>query len=89
MEVEPGSRSELDRCLLLQVPTAGCLDSVFVTLCRTAVERASCGGHCDNLLRTGGVSTSLIFIVMSAADGLFGLYRSERRDELFSLVSRP
>ena len=32
IEVEPGSRSELDRCLLLQVPTAGCPDSVFVTL---------------------------------------------------------
>ena len=89
MGVEPGSRSELDRCLLLQVPAAGCPDSVFVVLFRTAIERASCGGHCDNLLRTGGVPTSLVFTVMSAADGRFGLYRSERRDELFSLVSRP
>ena len=40
-EVELGSRSQLD-CLLLQVLTAGLLDSVFVTdLLHTAVERAS------------------------------------------------
>ena len=70
-----GSYSELD-CPLLQVPIAGLSDTVFVTLFRTTVERGSCGEH--KLLRTGGVSTSLTFIVLAMADGLFGLYGSLR-----------
>ena len=37
MEVELGCHGELD-CLLLQVPTAGLMDFVFVTLFHTAVE---------------------------------------------------
>ena len=41
-EVKLGSHSQLD-CLLLQVPTAGLLDSVI--LLHTAVERASCRVH--------------------------------------------
>ena len=70
-EVELGSHSELD-CLLLQIPTAGLLDSVFVTLFHTAVERANCGVY--KLLCTGRVPTSLTFIVLVVADGLLGLY---------------
>ena len=68
------------------------LNSCFSGYClcdfvpRTAVERASRG--VDKLLRTGGVPTSLTFIVLAVADGLFGLYGSERRDELF-ISTRP
>ena len=47
--VELGFHSQLN-CLLLQVPTAGFPDSVFVALFRTIVERADCGVH--KLLRT-------------------------------------
>ena len=84
MEVQ-GSQSELD-CLLLQVLTAGLSDSVFVALFCAAVERASCGVH--KLLCSGGVPTSLTFIVLVVADGLFGFYGSEGRDELF-ISTRP
>ena len=56
-----------------------------MTFLRTAVERASGGVH--KLLRTGGVPTSLTFIVLAVADGglfgLFGLSEPERRDEIF------
>ena len=61
----------------MQVSTwAGPPDFVFVTLFRTAVERASYGVH--KLLRTGEVPTTLTSIVLVLADGLFGLCRSER-----------
>ena len=53
---------------------AGISVTVFVTVLRTTVERASGGGH--KLRRTGGVPTSLTFIVLAVADGLFGLYGS-------------
>ena len=53
---ELGCHGELG-CLLLQVPTAGLSDSVFVTLFRTAIERAHCGVR--KLLRTGEAPTSL------------------------------
>ena len=43
-EVERGSHSEFD-CASLPVSTAGCPDSVFVTLFRRAADRARCGGH--------------------------------------------
>ena len=49
-EVELGSHCELDRPLL-QVSTAACLDAVFVTVFRAAVERENCG--VCYLLRTG------------------------------------
>ena len=78
MEVQ-GSQSKLD-CLLLQVLTAGLSDSVFVALFCAAVERASCGVH--KLLCSGGVPTSLTFIVLVVADGLFSLYRSDCRVKL-------
>ena len=67
--MELGCHRVLD-CPLLHIPTSGCLDSVFVTLVRTAVERASCRVH--KLLRTGGVPT-LTFIVLAVADALYGL----------------
>ena len=47
-------------------------DIVFVTLLRTAVE-------VHKLLGTGGVPAS---VVVAVADGLFGLYWSEGRDQL-------
>ena len=43
--------------------------SQFVTLFRTAGERASSG--VGKLLRPGGVPTSLTFIVLAVADSLF------------------
>ena len=58
-----------------------------MTLLRTAVERASCGVH--KLFRTGVVPKSLTFIVMAVANGLFGLYRSERADESFISTPSP
>ena len=70
--MELDSHSELE----LQVSTADPLDFVFVTLFRTAVERANCRVH--KLLRT-----SLTLIVLAVADGLFGLYGLEHRDKLF------
>ena len=51
-----------------------------MTLFRTAIERSSCGVH--KLLLPGGVHT-LTFTVLAVADGLFDVYGSERRDELF------
>ena len=53
----------------------------------TAVERASYRVH--KLFGTGGVPTSLTFIVLAVADGLFGLYGSERREELFTGAPYP
>ena len=50
-----------------------------MTLFRAADERANCGVH--KLFRIGGVPTSLTLTVLAVADGLFGLYGSERRDE--------
>ena len=48
-----------------------------MTLFRTVVERAGCGVR--RLLRTGGVPTSLTFILLLVAGGLFvGLYGPER-----------
>ena len=61
------------------VPTSGISGSV--TLFHTDVQRASCGVH--KLFCTGGVTTSLMFIVLVVADWLFGLYGSEIRDKLF------
>jgi len=71
-EVELGSHSELDY-LLLQIPTPGLSDSVFVTLFCTAVEKASCRVH--KLLCNGGVPTYFTFIVLVVADGLLSVYR--------------
>ena len=65
---------------MLQVPTAGPSDSVFVTLLRTAVGRASCGVHQLRRFNTG---------VLAVADCLFGLYGSERTDELFTGSRSP
>ena len=67
MEVELGSRSQLD-CLLLHVPTAGLSDSVFVTLFRTVVGRAKSGVH--KLFHSGRVPIALTYIVL-------GVCRSE------------
>ena len=75
VEVELGSHSELDSALL-QVSTAGSPDSVFGTLFRTAVQRASC--EVQKLLRTGRVPTIFISIVPVVADGLFCLCGSEQ-----------
>ena len=48
-----------------------------MTLFRTAVERAGCEVH--KLLDIGGVPTSLTFILLLVAGGLFvGLYGWER-----------
>ena len=59
-------------------------DSVFVTLFRTAVERAISGVH--KLLGTGGVPASLTLLFWRWLS-LFGLYWSERRDKL--LIGTP
>ena len=48
------------------------LDTGFVTLFHTTVERASCRVH--KSLCTGMVLASLTLIVLVVADGLFGLY---------------
>ena len=74
-EVELGSHSQLDSPLL-QLSTAGCRDSVLVTLFRTAVQKTSC--EVDKLLRKSGVPTSLTATGLLVADGLFGLCGSER-----------
>ena len=65
-----------------------------VTLFRTAVEGVI--SEVQLLLRTGEVTTTLPSIVLAMANDLFGLYGSERRDELFiahaleySWVPRP
>ena len=80
-EVELGSRRELDNPLL-QLFLSSCFsDTVFGTLLGTAVETAVSEVH--KLLGTGGVPTSLTSIVLALADGLFGLFGSERADELF------
>ena len=55
-------------------------DTVFVTLFRTAVERAISEVH--KLLPAGGVPL-FNTVVLAVADGLFGLCGSERLDELF------
>ena len=47
------------------------VDTGFVPLFHTAVERANCRVH--KVLHTGGVPTSLTLIVVAVADGLFGL----------------
>ena len=78
---------ELDG-LSLQVPTADPYETVFVTLFRTAVERASCGLD-KSFIRTGEVPHLLNIAVLAVADGLFGLYGSERRDELFTGTRPP
>ena len=41
------------------------------------------------MLRTGGVPTFLTVIVLAVTDGLFALYGSERRDELFMAALPP
>ena len=63
---------------ILHISKACRLDSVFVfvTLFCTTTERASWGIH--KLLRTGEVPTTLTFIVLVVADGLFGLCGPER-----------
>ena len=75
-EMEQGSPSELDY-FLLQVPIAGCLDSVSVTLFRTAVKRANC--RVAKLLCTGrvtgGVPTSTVTVLVTVV-GLIGLWAS-------------
>jgi len=57
-------------------------DTVFVSLLHTTVETANSEVH--KLLLTGEVPTSLtLLFCLAMADGLFGLYGSERTDELF------
>ena len=63
--------------LLSCTSTVGSLDTVFVTLFQTAVERAISGVH--KLLRTAEVHTTLTSIVLVVvAGGLFGLCGSEQ-----------
>ena len=62
-------------------------DTVFVTLFRTAVATAVSVSRAHKLLRTGGGPHLLKIIVLTVTDGLFGLYGSERVDELF--ISTP
>ena len=54
-----------------------------MTLLRTAVETAVSEVH--KLLGTGGVPTSLTLLFWRWLHGLFGLYVSERLDELLIL----
>ena len=58
------------------------LDTGFVPLFHTAVERASCRVH--KVLHTGGVPTSLTLIVLAVADGLFGLNGSHSTGTCYS-----
>ena len=68
-EAKLGSHSRMV-CLAVELFLSSCFsDTVFVTLLHTAVETAISEVH--KLLRTGGVSTSLTFIVLAVADGLF------------------
>ena len=62
--------------------TAGPSDSVFVALFRTDVEEASRGAH--NIMASRWRGPHLPNTVgLAVADGLLGLYGSERMDELF------
>ena len=86
-EVEQGSHSRTD-CPAAELFLNSCFsDTVFVPLLCTAVETAISEVH--KSLHTGGVPTDLLnIVVLVAADGLSGLCRSERLDELF-LSTRP
>ena len=59
------SRSELDSLLLQWFSTAGSLDTAFVTLSLTAVERASYKVH--RLLCPGWLPITLISVLLVAA----------------------
>ena len=61
--------------------------TVFVTLFGTVVGRVISLAH--KLLCTGEVSTSVTFKILAVADGLFGLYVLERRDELLIGTRSP
>ena len=69
---------ELDNPLL-QLFNIFSTDSVFVTLLRSAVERASCGVH--NVAWHWRGPHLLNTVVLAVADGLFGLCGSQRADE--------
>ena len=59
-----------------------------MTSFRTAVETAASGVH--KLLRTGGIPMHFFnFVVLAVADGLFGLYGSERWDKLLIVIVTP
>ena len=61
----------------------GCfLDTVFVTLFRTAVERIQVVSHWRG-------PHLLNIVLLAVADGLFGLYGSERWDELLTGTRLP
>ena len=62
--------------------TAGPSDTVFVALFRTDVEEASRGAHKVMASRWRGPHLPNI-VGLAVADGLFGLYGSERMDEIF------
>ena len=74
------SRSELDSLLLQWFSTAGSLDTAFVTLSLTAVERASCKVH--KLLCNGWLPITLISVLLVVAVSPPFTGRSAR-DELF------
>ena len=79
--MELGSHSWMD-CLAAELFLNSCFsDTVFVTLFCAAVETASSKVH--KLLPTGGVPTSLTFIVLAVADTLFSLHRLENLVKLF------
>ena len=86
-EVELGSHSWTD-FLAADLFLNSCFsDAVFVTLFPTAVETATREVH--KLFGTGGVPTSLTLLFWRwLHGGLFGLYWSERWDELF-IGTRP
>ena len=69
-EVKLGSESWTTFCIISCSPTLSCCtNTVFVTLLRTAVERAVSEVH--KLLGAGGVPASSV--VVAVADGLFRL----------------
>ena len=76
--MELGSHREMDSPLL-QLLFGHCLRDFFFFFVHTGVEIAI--GEVRKLLRIGGVGT-LTFVVLAVAGGLFGLYGSERADEL-------
>ena len=85
--MELGCRNRMD-CLAAElVLNSRFSDTVFVTLRRTAVETAVSEVH--KLFCTGGVPRLLNTVVLAMADGLFGLYGSERADELFTSSPHP
>ena len=65
---------------LPQVPTAA-LRTLSLRLCSAQLLKEQVAEYTSCFALAG--PASLTFIVLAVADGLFGLYKSDRRDQLF------